>query len=103
MANVLKPYGPNRQSVLRRGSAAFIVCLHHLTPEDLFERQPVQLANRFVMLFDGRIDNRSELSDSLGIATPELQSMPDSMIALRLFDRWGSARSRGSSAISQLS
>jgi len=89
MANVLKPYGPNRQSVLRRGSAAFIVCLHHLTPEDLFERQPLQLANRFVMLFDGRIDNRFELSDSLGIATPELQSMPDSMIALRLFDRWG--------------
>ena len=41
------------------------------------------------MLFDGRIDNRSELGDTLGISTSELHSMPDSMIALRLFDRWG--------------
>ena len=41
------------------------------------------------MLFDGRIDNRSELGDILGISTSELHSMPDSMIALRLFDRWG--------------
>jgi asparagine synthase (glutamine-hydrolysing) len=89
MANVLKPHGPDRQKTLVRGSAAFVSCLHHLTPEDLFERQPVFFANRFVMLFDGRIDNRSELSDSLGISPSELRSMPDSMIAFRLFDRWG--------------
>jgi asparagine synthase (glutamine-hydrolysing) len=41
------------------------------------------------MLFDGRIDNRSELGNALGVSTSELPSMPDSMIALRLFDRWG--------------
>ena len=51
--------------------------------------QPLLFADRFVMLFDGRIDNRSELGDILGISTSELHSMPDSMIALRLFDRWG--------------
>ena len=62
MANVLKPYGPDRQKTLVRGNAAFVFCLHHLTPEDLFERQPLLFANRFVMLFDGRIDNRSELT-----------------------------------------
>src|SRR5262245_6539277 len=89
MAEVLKRYGPDRQKILRCGNAAFVVSLHHLMPEDLFERQPLRLANRFVMLFDGRIDNRSDLSESLSIAAPELQSMPDSMIALRLFDRWG--------------
>src|SRR3974390_1780705 len=83
VANVLKPYGPDQQKMLRRGNLAFVVCLHHLTPAVLFERQPLECANRFIMLFDGRIDNRSELSDFLGIATPELQSMPDSMIALR--------------------
>ena len=89
MANVLKPYGPDRQKILARGNAAFVFCLHQLTPEDLFERQPLLFANRFVMLFDGRIDNRSELGEALGIAASELHSMPDSMIALRLFDRWG--------------
>jgi asparagine synthase (glutamine-hydrolysing) len=89
MANVLKPYGPDRQKILTRGSAAFVFCLHKLTPEDSFEVQPLFLADRFVMLFDGRIDNRSELGNILGISTSELHSIPDSMIVLRLFDRWG--------------
>jgi asparagine synthase (glutamine-hydrolysing) len=89
MANVLKPYGPDRQMILARGNAAFVFCLHQLTPEDLFERQPLLLTNRIVILFDGRIDNRSELGNALGIAASELHSMPDSMIAMRLFDRWG--------------
>jgi asparagine synthase (glutamine-hydrolysing) len=89
MANVLKPYGPDRQKILARGVSAFVFCLHHITPEDFFERQPLLFADRFVMLFDGRIDNRSELGDTLGIAASELHSMADSMIALKLFDRWG--------------
>jgi asparagine synthase (glutamine-hydrolysing) len=89
MANVLKPYGPDRQKILTWGSASFVCCLHNLTPEDIFERQPLLLANRFVMLFDGRIDNRSELGETLGIAASDLHSMPDSAIALRLFDRYG--------------
>src|SRR5688572_22094530 len=89
LANVLKPYGPDRQRVLTCGNAAFVWCLHQLTPEDSFERQPLLFANRFVMLFDGRIDNRTELSTALDIPAIELPSMPDSMIALRLFERWG--------------
>jgi len=89
LASVLKPYGADRQKTLLRGNTAFVFCLHHLTPEDLFERQPLFLANRFILLFDGRIDNRSELSETLGIATPELALMPDSVIVSRLFDRWG--------------
>jgi asparagine synthase (glutamine-hydrolysing) len=89
MANALTPYGPDRQKIFTRGNAAFVFCLHKLTPEDAFEVQPLFLADRFIMLFDGRIDNRSELGGTLGISTSDLRSMPDSMIALRLFDRWG--------------
>src|SRR5262249_41399535 len=88
MANALTPYGPDRQKIFTRGNAAFVFCLHKLTPEDAFEAQPLFLADRFIMLFDGRIDNRSELGGTLGISTSDLRSMPDSMIALRLFDRW---------------
>jgi asparagine synthase (glutamine-hydrolysing) len=87
-ANVLKQYGPHRQKTLVRSNAAFVFCLHQLTPEDLFEQQPLVHANRFVMLFDGRIDNRNELGDILNITANDLHLMPDSMIALRLFDRW---------------
>src|SRR6266516_1578360 len=89
MANVLKPYGPDRQKILTRGNAAFVFCLQKLTPEDSFEVQPLLLANRFVMLFDGRVDNRSELGNILDVSISELSSMPDSMIVIRLFDRWG--------------
>jgi asparagine synthase (glutamine-hydrolysing) len=72
-----------------RANAAFVFCLDYLTPEDLFEQQPLLFADRYIMLFDGRIDNRSELREALGIVTSEWHSMPDSVIALRLFDRWG--------------
>ena len=89
MANVLKPYGPDRQKIVTHGNAAFVFCLHKLTPEDSFEHQPLLFADRFVLLFDGRIDNRSELGKLLNISTTELNSIPDSIIAFRLFDRWG--------------
>jgi len=89
MANVLRPYGRDRQRTLVRGNAAFVFCLHQLTPEDLFEQQPLVFANRFVMLFDGRIDNRPELGKALNIAASDLHLVPDSMISMRLFDRWG--------------
>src|SRR6266516_2477249 len=89
MANVLKSHGPDRQKILTRANAAFVFCLHKLTPEDSFEVQPLLLADRFVMLFDGRIDNRSELGSILGVSGSELSSMPDSMLVMRLFDRWG--------------
>jgi asparagine synthase (glutamine-hydrolysing) len=89
MANALKPYGPDRQRTLVRRNAAFVFCLHQFTPEDLFEQQPLVFANRFVVLFDGRIDNRPELGEALNIAASDLHLMPDSMIAMRLFDRLG--------------
>jgi asparagine synthase (glutamine-hydrolysing) len=89
MANVLKQYGPDRQKILIRGNVACAFCLHQLTPEDLFEQQPIFFANRFIVLFDGRIDNRSELGAALGLSESDLRSMPDSMIAVRMFDVWG--------------
>jgi asparagine synthase (glutamine-hydrolysing) len=89
MANVLKPYGPDRQKIVIRGRAAFVFCLQKLTPEDSLETQPLNLGDRFVMLFDGRVDNRSELGKTLGISSSELHCMPDSVIVLRLFDRFG--------------
>jgi asparagine synthase (glutamine-hydrolysing) len=89
MAKTLKPYGPDQEQILARGNAAFVFCLQRFTPEDEFESQPLLLGNRIVMLFDGRIDNRSELSKALDIAVPDLHSIPDGAIALRLFDLWG--------------
>jgi asparagine synthetase B (glutamine-hydrolysing) len=77
LANVLRPYGPDRQQTLLRRHAAFVSCLHHLTPEDHFERQPLHIADRFVVLFDGRIDNREELGGAVRVSASELAEMPD--------------------------
>src|SRR5262245_19121779 len=89
VGNVLKPYGPDRQKLLIRESAGFVFCPHQFTPEDALERQPLMLANRFVLLFDGRIDNREELGANLAIDVSELGTLADGTIALRLFHRWG--------------
>jgi len=89
MANVLKPYGPNRQRSLIRKNAAFVACLHHLTPEDQFERQPLCVGDRLVIVFDGRIDNRGELAEVLGLTSRQLASMPDSALVTQLYQRSG--------------
>ena len=89
MANVLRPYGPDRQKTLQRGPLAFVSCLHILTPEDVFDQQPL-LADRLVtLLFDGRIDNRLELCGTLGMTASEASTTADSLIAFRPFDRYG--------------
>jgi asparagine synthase (glutamine-hydrolysing) len=89
MLNVLKPHGPDCKRVFRHGNAAFVACLRHLTPEDVFEHQPLVIANRYVTLFDGRLDNRADLAAALGISKDKLSRMPDSMLVFLLFDRWG--------------
>ena len=89
MANVLKKYGPDRQKILKRGNAVFLFCLQGHTPEHALESQPVVLDDRFVLLFDGRIDNRCELGNALGIVATELHSTADSVLAVRSFARWG--------------
>ena len=89
VGNVLKPYGPDRQKNLVQRRMAFAACLHFLTPEDDLERQPLLMANRFVVLFDGRIDNREEVAEALNISAKELRVMADSVLAWRLFERWG--------------
>src|SRR5262245_13922256 len=89
MANSLRPYGPDRQRTLVRKNAAFVFCLQQFTPEDTLEQQPIVFANRFVMLFDGRIDNRHELGEVLSISGSDLNLTPDGTLAMHLFARWG--------------
>lgn len=59
------------------------------TPEDRFEKQPlVAEGEQIALVFDGRIDNRPELSESLGIAPGEARLLPDSVFVLRAYDKW---------------
>ena len=60
-----------------------------MTPEDLAERQPlISRDGRRVLVSDGRIDNRRELSGELGLAW-ESPQIPDSAFMLAAYERWG--------------
>lgn len=59
------------------------------TPEELGERQPLEdEEDRFFILFDGRLDNRPELSRELSRSHREV-GLSDARLALLAFRRWG--------------
>ena len=63
--------------------------LKRVTPEDLAERQPlISRDGRRVLVSDGRIDNRRELSGELGLAW-ESPQIPDSAFIMAAYERWG--------------
>jgi asparagine synthase (glutamine-hydrolysing) len=63
--------------------------LKRVTPEDLAERQPlISRDGQRVLVSDGRIDNRRELSGELGLAW-ESPLIPDSAFIMAAYERWG--------------
>jgi asparagine synthase (glutamine-hydrolysing) len=63
--------------------------LKRVTPEDLAERQPLISRDGLrVLVSDGRIDNRRELSGELGLAW-ESPQIPDSAFIMAAYERWG--------------
>lgn len=62
--------------------------LKAVTPEDLSEDQPVVSRDGLrVLVNDGRVDNRPELSAELGLAAA--RPVPDSAFILAAYERWG--------------
>jgi asparagine synthase (glutamine-hydrolysing) len=60
------------------------------TPEDRLERQPlVSTEGQYVLVADGRIDNRPELMHELDVQPAEAGDMPDSAFILRCYRKWG--------------
>ena len=60
------------------------------TPEEVGEHQPLELnASPFKIVFDGRLDNRSELFVKLGIDSVDKVSFSDANLALHAYARWG--------------
>src|SRR6266700_3204364 len=58
----------------------------HSTPEALFDRQPaIDCESGMAIVWDGRLDNRSELCRSLQL---EEQGASDAMIALHAYKKW---------------
>ena len=72
------------------GPVGFIRTAHATTPEAVGEVQPqIGAGSGVALLFDGRLDNRTELLDLLGWHGAALLRAPDPAIVLALFERLG--------------
>jgi asparagine synthase (glutamine-hydrolysing) len=57
-----------------------------ITPEEESEIQPLRLG-QYILTWDGRLDNREELVDRVGLK--HLESAPDPVIVLKAYDAFG--------------
>jgi len=89
MRSALADHGGDGGDTWALGGAGLGQQLKLATPEDRFERQPLVSQDGLrVLVSDGRIDNRPELSRALGLPWRS-QTGPDSAFILAAYERWG--------------
>ena len=87
--NILRPYGRDAQHHWCQGGATFIHTLLRTTPEESLDRQPLyHAASDSCLLFDGRLDNREDLSRELGLDVAAAALLADSDLVLQAVLRW---------------
>jgi asparagine synthase (glutamine-hydrolysing) len=89
MANALRPHGPDRSDVLVNDTIGFVHVLMRMTPEDLFERQPMRGAGGALFAADLRLDNRDDILGRLGVPVQQAASWPDSRVAFSAWEKFG--------------
>ena len=85
----LSQFAHDRKKRWVQGPVALVVLQREVTPEDFDETQPELLDNGLSMAFDGRIDERPELLDRLGIDSQAKNNITDSRLFAAAFEKWG--------------
>ncbi len=82
--------GPDGQDILLSGSLAMGHRHFWTTPEEVGERQPLEMDGLpFALVFDGRLDNREELFARLSLTVGEGRLLSDAALALQAYAVWG--------------
>jgi asparagine synthase (glutamine-hydrolysing) len=82
----LSARGPDGGSEYAAGSIGMVHRALHTNRESRLERQPLVVANRHVLCWDGRLDNRDEL---IGLLRPLLQGeRTDAAIVSAAYEKW---------------
>src|SRR3982750_4883546 len=90
MVEILSHRGGDGQGVWNSGAVGLGNCLLRTTPESRNERLPLtDSSSRFVITSDARLDNRDELLLQLGLPANSQQSVTDSELILRAYEKWG--------------
>src|SRR5579859_4865084 len=82
VAQCLQHRGPDGTASWQKGSVGLSSSLLRVTPESKDEVQPVVHSSGCVLVFDGRLDNRSELIEELRENHIAHAATPDSLLAL---------------------
>jgi asparagine synthase (glutamine-hydrolysing) len=85
-SDCLKHQGPDAEFVHESKSIALVYRPFHTTKESRKEKQPYLSKRGFVLTWDGRLDNRTDLISTLGGTDDE--STTDVSIVAAAFDRW---------------
>ena len=90
MKSAMAYWGPDGSGVWQEGPVGLGHLLLFNTPESLHETQPLQSdSGDLVITAEGRIDNREELFDALGVPHPERAVTPDGTLILKAYEKWG--------------
>src|SRR5579864_4571032 len=68
------------------GSLLMVYRGDRITPEEDSETQPLELG-RFILTWDGRLDNREAIGERVGLV--HLESVPDPVIVLKAYEAFG--------------
>jgi asparagine synthase (glutamine-hydrolysing) len=85
--DMLTPYGPDGQCAYIKDSAGILYYPFHTTKESRREKQPHVLSSGAVLTWDGRLDNRPELTWELNDTLTA--SATDAEIVAAAYERWG--------------
>jgi len=90
MVDVMEHRGPDEQATWSDGSVGLGHCMLHTTPESLHASLPQESAQSgCVITADARIDNREDLIQNLQLSSDRDQTIPDSTLILRAYEKWG--------------
>ena len=83
-------YGRDGQSVAVSGMAGLGRALSRHLPEDIHDHGPVtSVDRRYLLVADARIDNRTELAESLGLDVRSAARLAEPALILAVIVRWG--------------
>jgi asparagine synthase (glutamine-hydrolysing) len=90
MTSAMAHRGPDEINHWVKGSVALGQCMLRTTPESLEEHQPLTNEDKsFVLVMDGRLDNREQLRRALLSRGARLRTRADAELVLRAYETWG--------------
>lgn len=91
LAAGLRPYGKGGQNIRVHGCAGLIRAWDTPRSATMFGGEPVNSrdGDQLMLVFDGRLDNREDLTEALALNQSEATYLPDSLVALKSWEKWG--------------